>query len=89
MNLADIQIPSDSKYKNISLAKLCGQPIADIEVSFTREFGDVSVKLLRVVLADGTKMEAEGEHDLPYVTDVPVEAEVLEALYEENNKQWQ
>lgn len=87
MKLADVQIQDGSRYPNLSLAKLCGKTIADVEVSLSSEFGEVGLKLKRIVFTDGSKLWVEGEHDHPYVTDgtepiLPSE-EVLSALNEE------
>jgi hypothetical protein len=91
MKLADVQIPDGNlRFPHISLVKLCGgKTIADIEVSLSREFGDVSVKLVNIVFTDGSQLGCEGEHDHPYVTDYSHEAlpsnEILSALYKEEN----
>lgn len=89
MKLSDVQIPDGSRWPNLSLAKLCGKTIADVEVSLSTEFGDVGLKLKRITFTDGTQLWCEGEHDHPYVTDgtepvLPSE-EVLNELYKEEN----
>jgi hypothetical protein len=87
MNLADVRIKNGSLYPNFSLTKLCGKTISDVEVSLTREFGQVSVKLKSIGFTDDTKLWCEGEHDLPYVTDISgtvlPDEDFLNALYNE------
>lgn len=90
MKLVDVRV-DETKYANISLSKLMGKRIADIEGSLRNEFGDVSFKLTKVVFEDGTDLHCEGEHDFPYLTGgygdkaVELPTEVMEALYEEQN----
>lgn len=60
-------IKSDQYDWCISLKKLIGKDVSDIEGYICREFGDVSLKIIKVVLSDGTRMDVEGEHDFPYL----------------------
>ena len=82
MKLADVQIQDGSKYPHLSLTKLW--------------FGEVGIKLYRIVFTDGAALYVEGEHDHPYVTDMYANGErvnvlpsdeVLSALNEEENNQ--
>ena len=78
----------DSDYR-ISLSKLIGKEVQDVVGYLSQEFGDVSFKLTKIVLADGSEMGVGGEHDHPYLVsygedDQPnFDDETLEALYEE------
>ena len=74
----------------ISLVKLIGKPIKDIQGYFTKEFGDVTFKVTDLVFEDGSEMGFEGEHDLPYLVSYAsgqtnFDYETLERLYEEGN----
>lgn len=54
-----------SEYK-LSLSKITGRKIADVHGYITTEFGDPVFKLCALVFDDGTELDCEGEHDLPY-----------------------
>jgi len=76
----------------ISLVKLIGKQIKDIEGSLTSEFGGATCELHSVVFKDGTKLSVEGEHDCPYLTLYSSRAEqpnfdeeTLERLHDEAN----
>ena len=45
----------------ISLSKLHGKKVVDLEGYITREFGDLTFEIRRVVLEDGTKLYCGGE----------------------------
>ncbi len=51
----------------ISLTKLIGKKIVDLEGYLSTEFGDPDFLLVNVVFEDGTRMGIEGEHDHPYL----------------------
>ena len=75
--------------KPLSRPHFTSTSTADVEVSLSSEFGDVGLKLKRIVFTDGSKLWVEGEHDHPYVTDgtepiLPSE-EILSALSDEEN----
>lgn len=90
ISIDDIRVPN-SKYR-ISLLKLIGKGIADIQGSLSREYGDISFVLSNIVFDDGTEMGIEGEHDFPYVTEFSpqpqpnFDEETLERLYLEDNE---
>jgi hypothetical protein len=90
MKLADVKV-DDKKYANISLSKLMGKPVKDIEGSLSMEFGDITFKLNKVVFEDGSDLHCEGEHDMPYLTDgygvnaTKLPTEAMDALYEEEH----
>lgn len=71
---AQYKRPYDNElgYK-FSLDLLAGCEIVDVRGWLTNEFGDVTFKLVDIVvkLPDGTlsKLRVEGEHDFPYIAD--------------------
>jgi len=68
----------------LSLTQLSKKQVIDVAGYLTNEFGDVSFKLTRVILSDGTSAHCEGEHDLPYLDEVPgVDDATLEKIYRE------
>lgn len=74
----------DSLYANISLAKLAGKAVVDLQGYISREFGDPTFKISKVIFADGTDSWVEGEHDHPYLGEIPgVDDEVLTAIAKE------
>ena len=66
----DVRIEA-SKYSNISLCKLTGKKIADIHGYLSNEFGSPTFKVSVIVFEDGANAFVEGEHDFPYLADVP------------------
>ncbi len=68
MKKADIAVPGSDLY--ISLNKLHGKAVKDIHGYITREFGDPTFKVSKVIFEDDSFAFAEGEHDLPYLTDI-------------------
>lgn len=66
----------------ISLAELAGAPVADIYGYIGAEFGQNNFKCTRVVFADGTWADIEGEHDFPYVSPDEEDAPALYAAIE-------
>lgn len=77
----------------ISLTKLTGKVIKDIEFYPSMEFGEVGLKLCWVTFEDGTQLFIEGEHDFPYVVDYSKERtllpdeDVLYDLYKQLNEE--
>ena len=65
INLNDVR--SKNCEWQISLTKLIGKGIADIEGYITDEQGQPTFKISELVLSDGTMMGVEGEHDFPYL----------------------
>lgn len=53
----------------VSLTKITGKQIKDIQMYPSMEFGDVTFKLCWVIFEDGSALDIDGEHDFPYVTD--------------------
>jgi len=51
----------------LSLNKLTGFTIVDIHGYISREFDEPVFKLCKLVFLDGTEIDVEGEHDLPYL----------------------
>jgi hypothetical protein len=56
---------------NLSLVKLVGQPIKDIYGYIDTE-GDPVFLMCEIILEDGSKFWAEGEHDRPYLYSSPM-----------------
>lgn len=53
----------------VSLEKLIGKHIKDIECCLSSEYGQVNVVLHAIHFEDGTYLECEGEHDFPWLAD--------------------
>ena len=79
---------SDYKY---SLTKLLGQPIKDIVGWVSSNWDEPIFHITNVVLVDGTKLGVEGEHDCPYLIDIPdtvykIMEQILEAEDEDEDE---
>jgi hypothetical protein len=88
IKLADVLVDKPESYRWLSLAKLAGKPIVDIECYVSGEFGGWTLQMRRVVFSDRATLDCEGEHDIAYLTsgygDVPnTEEETLRRLCEE------
>lgn len=57
----------DGKDSFISLNKLTGKTVSDIEIILSTEFGYPSIQLFRIHFSDATSTFVEGEHDHPYL----------------------
>lgn len=64
-NKADVLV-DDSEYL-ISLTKLTGLQIKDVQGYISNEFGEPVFKLSRIILENGQEFYCEGEHDFPYL----------------------
>jgi hypothetical protein len=53
----------------LSLNAISGQKVVDVYGYVSTEFGDPVFKLTRIELEDGTTLDVEGEHDMPYIPD--------------------
>lgn len=73
----------DSNYE-LSLSKMTDKKIKDVCGYISMEFGDPVFKLTTIVMEDGTKYGAEGEHDMPYLTDM--DDEMMQDLYNQENE---
>lgn len=79
-----------SNYR-MSLVKLTGAKIKDIVGYLVNEWGEPNFKLVSIEFEDGTRLDVEGEHDMPYVIayDMPdrdpanMDLETLRRLYQE------
>lgn len=71
----------------VSLSKLVGKPIKDIQGYISKEFGEPVFQVSRVILEDGTSIAFNGEHDIAYLEDYNhvISQEQLQALYDEEN----
>lgn len=91
-HIADVQVQDeDTQFNYISLSKLTGKRVVDVQIDISLEFGDPTLRLHGVRFEDGSYMYAEGEHDFPYLT-VPdhhtfanVDEDTLQRLYCEDN----
>lgn len=72
---------SDIDKRYISLAKVKGSAIKEVVGYISTEFGDPCFKLSRIYFEDGTDCWCEGEHDMPYVTDL--DEDILNQLNDE------
>lgn len=76
---------------SISLSKLTGMPIKDVLGYISMEFGEPCFKMVKIVLDDNSAFWAEGEHDMPYLTDgygdnaAKFDEEELQSIYDEEN----
>lgn len=79
--LKDVQSDSDG----ISLSKLMDKSVVDVVGSITKEFGDPTFQMSKIIFSDGTTLWAEGEHDMPYLTDgtAKMDGEQMQVLYDE------
>lgn len=81
------EILADGEKYFISLSKLTGKSIKDIEVTLSKECGSIGIKLFRVRFTDGTSAFVEGEHDHPYLDSLcGVTEEDAKRIYEEARK---
>ncbi len=71
----------------LSLNKLLGKKVVDIQGHLSNEFGQVTFQMYKIVLDDGTMFFAEGEHDFPYLTDgdAKFDEDQFKAIYAEDN----
>jgi len=84
----DVTTEPNGRHSNvsISLSKLVGKEIADVEGYITTEFGDYTFKCSWLRFKDGSELWFEGEHDMAYLTnggkdDDWLDEEVLENVY--------
>lgn len=75
----------DSSYE-ISLKKLIGKDIKDVRGMIVREYFSFMFELTRIEFEDGTFLDVEGEHDLPYLVEYDIQPnfdeETFEAIYQ-------
>lgn len=55
---------SDYEY---GLTKIMGQTIKEVHGYVSGELGDPAFKITGIELEDGTMLQCEGEHDMPYI----------------------
>ena len=85
MNREDILYNKDDK-RYISLSKLTGKKIADIEGYISSPYGDALFIMSRIHFEDGSSLYCEGEHDMAYLSDYDgdiLHQEILEELCED------
>jgi hypothetical protein len=83
-------IKADNSDYEISLVKLAGKPIKDIYGYLSNEFDEPVFKITKVVFSKDCWLDAEGEHDFPYLANgkgktIYEDEELLERLYREDN----
>jgi hypothetical protein len=64
--------------------KIQGSQIKDIVGYVSNEFGDPIFKLSKIIFEDGIEYWCEGEHDMPYVTDV--DEGLLQSIYDDEEE---
>jgi hypothetical protein len=85
MKTSELQTEKCSKWE-ISLKTLAQQGIADIHGYVSTEFGDPCFKLRRILFDDGSFVDVEGEHDIPYIVAYDEPAKSLRLDYESLEK---
>lgn len=80
----DVIADINNNWELISLEKLCGTRIKEIQGSLSKEFGDLTFTLTRILFEDGSWCRVEGEHDFPYLSGLKVEDAELESIYKTN-----
>ena len=82
--------PSEKPYESehhsgyLSLAKVKGESIVDVIGYICNEFGEPTFRLCRIIFGDGSEIYCEGEHDMPYVTDL--DQALLEKIDSDNDE---
>lgn len=88
VKLEDVTV-EDGNWKQISLLKLTGCNIVDIQGYVSKEFGDPMFHVSRIILDNGEKLWVNGEHDIAYIEDSPedlnLDEDTLEDLYRQEN----
>lgn len=51
----------------LSLSKLTGRKIKDVQVYLSGKLGDLALVIRDIVFEDGSTCGVEGEHDFPYL----------------------
>ena len=74
-------------YQNLSLVKLAGKKIKDIEVSISTEFDGPAIQIRKIIFDDDRFASVNGEHDIAYLEDdiQDVSETVLTALERAEN----
>jgi hypothetical protein len=91
VKMADVRPDRDDKRSySISLTKLSGKKIKDVEGYVSKEFGDPAFQVTTLVFEDGTTTRFGGEHDIAYLEnwgeEVPnLDMDTLNDLYDEAN----
>lgn len=65
VNLQDLKVENYPYL--ISLVKLTGKKIADVQGYIIKEFGEPTFKITNLVMEDGSTIGVGGEHDFPYL----------------------
>lgn len=80
----DVQSEVDNDGGWISLEKVVGKKIKEVQGYLSSEFGDPVFQLFRIYFEDGSSCFVEGEHDMPYLSGLDVSDEEIEAIYKSN-----
>lgn len=67
--IAQIAGISQKRKYEISLNDVTGLKVTDVYGYVSEEFGDKIFKITRIQLGDGSTLDVEGEHDLPYIAE--------------------
>lgn len=82
--LADIQGSTD--YYS-SLVKLLDVGIADVQIGFDNQWGDLLITVYGITLVDGRMLCVQGEHDIVFLDEEGlVSSEQLELFMEEESQ---
>jgi len=88
INFKDVITNDGRGWDNISLSKLTGQHIKDVECYLSTEFGEPTLVVTNITLGNGDKIHMGGEHDMPYIeaTDKKynLDDETLESLWKQD-----
>ena len=90
MKLKDVSV-KDGNWTQISLAKLTGQKIKDIQGYITNSDWDATFIVTRIVFENGNTLLMGGEHDMPFIDDEDAElnmdTDTLEDLYSQQEEE--
>lgn len=91
LTLKDILIDSNKQesYPDISLAKMLNTAVVDISLGFTQEYGYTLLTVRNIILADGTYVGVNGEHDMVYIEDYKGRPEFEEENLDRLNAEWE
>ena len=66
MKLKDVSV-SDGNWTQISLSKLTGLKVKDIQGYISSPYDEPYFTVTRIILEDGQTLSVNGEHDLVYI----------------------
>lgn len=88
IKLEDVSV-QDGDWTQISLAKLTGRHIKDIQGYISKEYDEPVFNISRIVLGNGKHLWVGGEHDMAFIEDddesLNLDEDTLEELYRQEN----